>query len=149
MFKLLMGVAIGAAAAWFLDPNDGARRRRVLQDMVQSYARPGTEHVATDAGWPADAVEEKGPPAPTAGLEPPAEPLSDPALEAKVQREVFRECGVPRERVALNVEDGVVYLRGEVEDESVIDSMGQAARKVDGVRGVENLLHTPGAPSRT
>jgi osmotically-inducible protein OsmY len=149
MFKLLMGVAIGAAAVWFLDPNDGARRRRVLQDMVQSSARPGAEHVATDAAWPADAVEEKVPAAPTARLEPPAEPLSDPALEAKVQREVFREGGVPRERVALNVEDGVVYLRGEVEDESVIDSMGQAARKVDGVRGVENLLHTPGAPSKT
>jgi osmotically-inducible protein OsmY len=52
--------------------------------------------------------------------------------------------------VNVNAERGVVFLRGEVKDESIIKDLEKAARKVQGVREVENLLHVPGtaAPSK-
>jgi osmotically-inducible protein OsmY len=37
----------------------------------------------------------------------------------------------------------VVYLRGEVKRPDEIRKLVQEAGAVDGVRGVENLLHTP------
>jgi osmotically-inducible protein OsmY len=52
---------------------------------------------------------------------------------------------VPKGQINVNVEDGVVYLRGELEQPDLIEDLGAQARKVQGVLGVENLLHVPGA----
>lgn len=43
MVKVLLGAAIGFAAAWFLDPDAGARRRETLQEKATSYIRKGGE----------------------------------------------------------------------------------------------------------
>jgi gas vesicle protein len=40
MFKILFGAAIGAAAAWFLDPNDGTRRRNLVRDKATKRDLP-------------------------------------------------------------------------------------------------------------
>jgi osmotically-inducible protein OsmY len=57
---------------------------------------------------------------------------------------------VPKGQINVNVEDGVVYLRGELEQHDLIEDLGVQARKVQGVLGVENLLHVPGeeAPAK-
>jgi osmotically-inducible protein OsmY len=150
MFKILFGAAIGAAAAWFLDPNDGTRRRSVLRDKTVKYARQGKEEAARKATFAGETVKGKATAAaPVAGREPAGERLNDPALQAKVESEVFRDPEAPKGQVAVNVEDAIVYLRGEVEDRSTIERMQEAAAGVDGVRGVENLLHTPGEPAPT
>jgi osmotically-inducible protein OsmY len=43
----------------------------------------------------------------------------------------------------VNAENGVVFLRGEVDRPELIGALEARVRKVKGVRGVENLLHTP------
>ena len=50
---------------------------------------------------------------------------------------------VPKGQVDVNAEDGVVFLRGEVESPDLVAELEKATRKVHGVREVENLLHTP------
>ena len=70
--------------------------------------------------------------------------LNDPALARKVESEIFRPADVPKGDIVVDVVDAVVFLRGEIDDEKQIKALGKAAGKVDGVRGVENLLHTPG-----
>jgi osmotically-inducible protein OsmY len=45
--------------------------------------------------------------------------------------------------VSISVEDRVVYLRGEVKRPEQIRKLVKEAGAVDGVRSVENLLHTP------
>jgi osmotically-inducible protein OsmY len=70
--------------------------------------------------------------------------LNDPALARKVESEIFRPADAPKGDVNVDVVGAVVFLRGQVDDEQRIKSLGKAAGKVDGVRGVENLLHTPG-----
>jgi osmotically-inducible protein OsmY len=143
MFKILFGAAIGAAAAWFLDPNEGTRRRNVLRDKTMKYARRGKEEAARKASYAGETVKGKATAvAPGTGREPAEERLNDAALKAKVESEIFRDPDAPKGQVSVNVEDGVVYLRGELDDEAKIEGLREAAAKVDGVRGVESLLHT-------
>ena len=49
----------------------------------------------------------------------------------------------------VNVEHGVVYLRGQLEDQSLIGELEQRVRTVNGVNRVENLLHIPGTEAPT
>jgi osmotically-inducible protein OsmY len=143
MFKILFGAAIGAAAAWFLDPNDGARRRSIARDKAMKYASQGKEQAAAKATYAAGTIKGKATAAaPGTSREPAGERLNDPALQAKVESEIFREADAPKGKVSVNVEDGIVFLRGELDDQATIEGLREAAAKVDGVRGVENLLHT-------
>jgi BON domain len=52
----------------------------------------------------------------------------------------------PKGKVDVNVANGVVELRGEVDD-GTAERLVTAARNVDGVRDVVNLLHPPGTPA--
>jgi hypothetical protein len=66
----------------------------------------------------------------------------DVTLARKVETELFRPADVPNGAISVNVNDGVVELRGELPDQAQIDELGNAARKVNGVKDVRNLLHT-------
>ena len=150
MLKVILGAAAGFAAAWFLDPNDGARRRNVARDKALKYARQGKDEAVRRADYAAGQVKGAAvQKAPVGGRTDAAERLNDPALQAKVESEIFREPDAPKDRVSVNVENGVVYLRGELEDREGIERLRDAASKVEGVRSVESLLHTPGEPAPT
>ena len=143
MFKILIGAAIGAAAAWFLDPNDGTRRRNIARDKAMKYTRQGKEQAAAKATHAGATIKGKTTAAaPGTGREPAEERLNDPALQAKVESEIFRDPDAPKGKVSVNVQDGVVILRGELDDQATIDGLREAAGRVDGVRGVESLLQT-------
>ena len=49
---------------------------------------------------------------------------------------------MPKGSISVNVNDGVVELRGELTDQKQIDELGDTAKKIDGVKDVRNLLHT-------
>ena len=66
----------------------------------------------------------------------------DVTLARKVETELFRPADVPKGAISVNVDDGVVELRGELSDQAQIDRLGDAARKITGVKDVNNLLHT-------
>ena len=68
----------------------------------------------------------------------------DVTLARQVESELFREESTPKGQISVNAANGVVQLRGEVEQPELIDELVQRARSVQGVREVENLLHLPG-----
>jgi osmotically-inducible protein OsmY len=148
--NLLVGAVAGAAAAFFLDPNEGKRRRHVARDKAYKYLRRGSAEAARKTDYAAGVAKGVAYEAtPGSGREDAAERLNDPALARKVESEIFRGADAPKKDVLVNVEDGVVYLRGQVDQPETIDRLVEEARKVEGVRGVENLLHTPGTPAPT
>ena len=51
---------------------------------------------------------------------------------------------VPKGQIDVNVQEGVVQLRGVPRPE-LIDELVSRVRKINGVREVESLLHLPGA----
>ena len=69
----------------------------------------------------------------------------DVTLARKVETELFRPADVPKGAISVNVNDGVVELRGELTDQKQIDELGDTAKKIDGVKDVRNLLHTAGS----
>jgi osmotically-inducible protein OsmY len=148
LITLLFGAAAGAAAAHFLDPDSGARRRNQLRDKTTSKARAGTQQAATTASYAAGkakgAVATATPSMPGSHR---IEDVDDVTLARKVETEIFRDADAPKGQVSVDVQAGVVYLRGMVADESWIERLADGAKKVDGVKGVKNLLHRPGTPA--
>ena len=74
-------------------------------------------------------------------------PETDAVLVTKVESEVLGDPDLPKGSVSINAEDGIIVLRGQVERPEQIRRLEKAVRKVDGVQGVENLLHLPGTPA--
>jgi osmotically-inducible protein OsmY len=137
-----MAAALGGAAlAYFMDPQSGRRRRHVTRDRALSVARQGARrgrklvhHVSSDArGYVERARHARGG----------AEELDDATLVDKVESIVFRDRDVPKGEININAENGVVFLRGQVDQPDLISSLEARVRKVRGVRDVQNLLHTP------
>jgi osmotically-inducible protein OsmY len=70
--------------------------------------------------------------------------VDDVTLARQVESELFREERAPKGQISVNAANGIVQLRGEVEQPELIDELVQRARSVQGVREVESLLHLPG-----
>jgi osmotically-inducible protein OsmY len=137
--------AIGAALAYFFDPDNGRRRRKIAVDKAGKLVRKAGQQ-AQGAAAQAQGLKEKA----THLSEQEKPQPDDVTLARKVESEIFRDADVPKGQINVNVEDGVVYLRGELEQPDLIDDLEAQARKVQGVLGVENLLHVPGeeAPAK-
>jgi len=134
--------AVGLAAGYFLDPESGKRRRHIARDRTLALVRRGADRTRREAEYRAGQAEGKVEAAKSkAGPEKPAP--NDQALAERVKSEIFQPADAPKGSVNINVEDGVVYLRGEVKRPEQIRKLVEEAGAVDGVRGVENLLHTP------
>ena len=137
----------GAALAYFLDPQNGRRRRHQGRDQLLSLARHGTKrarklvhHATSNAAGQARRA--------THALRKREEvELDDTTLVDKVESIVFRKHDVPKGQININAENGVAFLRGQVEDPELVETLEARVRKVRGVKDVENLLHTPEAPA--
>jgi osmotically-inducible protein OsmY len=137
----------GAALAYFLDPQSGRRRRHQTRDQLLSLARQGTKrarklvhHASADAAGTARRAAH-------ALRRPEDVELDDATLVDKVESIVFRKHDVPKGQININAENGVVFLRGQVEDPGLVETLETRVRKVRGVKDVENLLHTSEPPA--
>jgi osmotically-inducible protein OsmY len=140
----LLGVAAGATAAHFLDPDKGGDRRSAVAGKAGSAASSGASTVSSNARYAAGKAKGAAnavTPSPTK-----LEDADDVTLARKVETEIFRSPEVPKGDVSVDVQNGIVHLRGEV-DEEWSNRLAAEARCVDGIKGVENLLHPPGTPA--
>jgi hypothetical protein len=83
---LALGLAAGAAAAHFLDPESGRKRRNKMRGQAISKVT----NAVTPTGKPDDAT-----------------------LAHRVQTEIFRASDAPKGAVSVDVQAGVATLRGE------------------------------------
>jgi hypothetical protein len=148
MRRIPLIAVIGAALMYFFDPTDGKRRRHMLVDRAGGLFRT-TGSKAGHAGGKVTSqakgltqkamhIREERKPAP-----------NDATLKAKVESEIFRDPEVPKGKIDVNAENGVVYLRGEADRPELIETLENQVREVEGVQEVENLLHLPGEPAKT
>jgi hypothetical protein len=140
--NFVTGTALGAGLAYLFDPDHGARRRSILQDKLASKARSG----AGDLAGAARGVGAKAGGAVAAATSEETPPPNDQALAEKVKSEVLGDPEVPKDKINIDVSDGIVALRGEVEDREIMQALDEKVRGVTGVREVQNLLHLPGEP---
>jgi osmotically-inducible protein OsmY len=138
--KRLRLVALGAALAYFFDPENGKRRRKVAAQRLVGASRRHGDRLARGTASQARALKAKA----THRREEPKPQPDDVTLAHKVESEIFRDADVPKGKINVNAENGKVVLRGEVGSPEMIDELVEKARHVQGVQDVENLLHTPG-----
>ena len=139
----VLAAAFGAALAFFLDPANGrGRRARLAQQAPAFFRRRGRQAARAGQAVAAEAYGLK-----EQVTHPTEEPkdLNDETLAAKVKTEIFRDADLPKGQIEVNVQEGVVQLRGEVSSPDLIDELAERVRSIQGIRSVENLLHVPGA----
>jgi len=137
------GAILGWLGAYFFDPRLGKRRRTLARDWTLARARRAVRrgeraerHALSTVSGKVRTVVHKG--------ERRKSQPDDATLAHKVESIVFRDHDVPKGQISINAEQGVVYLRGEVPDQSMVDTLVRRTSEVRGVRRVENLLHLPG-----
>jgi osmotically-inducible protein OsmY len=144
MTTFVAGAGIGAAAAYFLDQQSGNRRRKIVADKAGRFTREGAGTVQTaaqSAGSRAKGVAAKAQHVATGGDSAPGD---DNTLKSKVETEIFRDAGAPKGNVDVSVVNGIVELRGQVDDPSQAEALELKTRMVSGVKDVRNMLHLPG-----
>ena len=62
-----------------------------------------------------------------------------------MESQLFRDHDVPKGEINIDAADGVVTLRGQV-NEPLVEEIGVRVAALEGVTRVENLLHPPGTP---
>jgi osmotically-inducible protein OsmY len=141
--KRLRFAALGAAFAYFFDPDNGRRRRKVTSDRLAGLSRRHGKRLARAGASQARGLKQKA----VHRREEPKPQPDDVTLARKVESEIFRDPDVPKGKIDVNAENGKVVLRGEADSAEMIDHLVGSARKVRGVQDVESLLHTPGEPA--
>ncbi len=141
--RTLVVAATGAAAAYFLDPAQGRARRARTQDQVQSWATARRRDLDRTARFEAGVRAGEEAEARGAGH---YHPHGDTDLQEHL-RMVLSTVPAPTGDVTVEVVDGVVRVRGQVEDRDQVDQVLGAIRDVPGVVSVESLLHLPGTPA--
>lgn len=138
------GAGIGAAAAYFFDQEAGNRRRKVAADKAGRFTREGAgtvQSAAQSAGAQAKGVAAKAQHVASGGDSAPGD---DNTLKSKIESEVFRDADAPKGKVDVSVVNGIVELRGQVDDPSQAEALELKTRMVSGVKDVRNMLHLPG-----
>lgn len=142
----LLGAAGGAVASYLLDPARGRARRARLTDQAAAFLRrtmrTGEQAVkqirsSVDARVAATRAEHATQ----------ARAIDDATLTDRVRSIAFRDDAVPKGDLNINVERGIVVLRGEVSDEAMKARLVSEVEGIEGVWSVRDLLHLPGEPA--
>jgi hypothetical protein len=141
---LAAAALVGGLLVFFLDPQGGRRRRAMARDRLSAQFRHTGRRLARTGrgvgGWSYGVTQR------ATHRRFASEPADDVALVDRVKSELFRH-DVPREHLSINAAEGVVELRGQVEDAAEIGRLEMLVRRVPGVHDVHNYLHTPGTPA--
>ncbi|MFN2641490.1 MAG: BON domain-containing protein [Actinomycetota bacterium] len=142
--RLFWAVAAGAVAEYFWDPELGRTRRAMTRDRV-TRMRNRTQ-VKTERLKRATSAQMRGIAARAQHVrdDPPAD---DIALAHKVESKLFGDPAVPKGNINVAVEEGVLVLRGQLDNETQIHNVERAVRKIQGVHEIRSFLHIPGRPA--
>lgn len=143
--SVVLGAAAGAVALFFLDPQQGRRRRRMMADRVGAVTRRGSRRVGRltrHAGATLSAARDR-----VASLRTDDEPVDDTTLTDRVESQVFRDHELPKGELNIDTVGGVVMIRGQVDEPGVMNEILARTWRVEGVKDVRNLMHLPGTPA--
>jgi len=147
-FRTLVTAGLAAAVAvYLLDPISGRGRRARLRDRSAGIARRAGIRAERFSRHARSVTQGR-----THQLidQPEVERAMDDATVAdRVRSQVLGRHDVHATELLVNVEDGIVSLRGELGDAGRVDRVIDLTAEVTGVRGVENLIHLPETPAPT
>lgn len=134
--------ATGAVVAFLADPQRGKARRAQLADQGAATVRHAA-HAAERAIRALTSTAEGKLEALALGGSRVA-PNDDVTLRDRAASILFRDPKVPKGSINISAERGTLVLRGEVPNARMRNKLAREAEKIEGVWGVQNLLHLPG-----
>lgn len=141
--RFLTAAGIGAAVAYFADPENGRSRRARAKDQLEAKMRRRqretqqlARHAENVAAGQAARARGAGAPTPTDDLD-----------VVHAVRQALSAAGVPTSDLTVDVVDGTAALRGQVPDADVKTRAEETVGRVPGVQRVESWLHLPGEPA--
>lgn len=145
-FRTLVTAGLAAAvAAYLFDPVSGRGRRARVRDRSAAIARRAgisaerfSRHARNIAQGRLHQLIDQ------AEVE---RAMDDATVADRVRSQVLGRHDVGTNEVLVNVADGVVSLRGDLDDPERVDRLIDLTAEVPGVRGVENLIHLPDTPA--
>jgi hypothetical protein len=134
----VVGVALGATGMYFLDPDRGRSRSTQARDQLAKRGRRLRRRGEQIRRYEEGVAE---------GLQhpPPGPPVDDLTLVDRVKSALGH--ALPHDRVSLDVADGILELRGELDSDADIEALIDRVCMVPGVTSVISLLHLPGQPA--
>jgi osmotically-inducible protein OsmY len=133
----LAALGLGSAAGYAASRLT-RRRRHVARDRAAATARHAAHDTARRTRFAAGFVKGAAH-AVTSPLRP-ARSYDDVTLARKVETELFRPADAPKGSVDINCVNGIVEMRGRVDDPGKSEELAAAAERIEGVKGVRNLL---------
>src|ERR1700741_5024034 len=125
-----LGLAAGVVLEFFVDPRSGRRRRHLTRDRTTAAFRRRVRRVERHTHYQAGKVE---------GLAHKithrnhlAPELDDVSLVRKVESELYRDRTIPKGQISINADRGIVVLRGQLEDQTLIRRIESDVRTVAG-----------------
>ena len=130
---------IGVGSAYLFDPRSGRRRRRIVRDRSLHFVR----RVGKAANRRQRYVRGRlrGVQATVRRHDRSDRSTDDHTISQRIKSEALREAGVSARDVEVEVQDGVVTLRGRVEDDAIANTLVQSVSGVQGVSDVAAMLH--------
>jgi len=140
-----IGAIGGALVAFLTDPQRGKARRAQLLDQGAATVRNASREAERAIRSAASLAEGKFEALTEGGSR--VAPTDDVTLRDRAETELFRDDSVPKGTININVERGILVLRGEVPDAKMRERLVSKAEGIDGIWSVRNLLHLPGEPA--
>jgi hypothetical protein len=138
----LVAGALGAAGAYFFDPDRGRSRRSRTRDQAAAALRRRQRETEARVRYAEGKLE--GAAARSAGAGE-FTPEDDTDIVHAI-KQAFSRLDVSTSDVVVDVVAGAATLRGQVDEAAAIDELQQTVVTVPGVVSVESYLHTPGTP---
>ena len=138
---VVTSAALGASAAYFLDPDQGHSRRARTRDRVGARSRRAMRAAERRVRYERGRAKGRWHSLRSGSR---LDPVDDRALVDRVRSEVIGRTG-HRSEISVDAFGSVVSLRGQLPDEATIIDLCEQVAAVPGVHRVENLLHTPGS----
>lgn len=135
--------SIGAAAAYYFDPDRGRARRAGLGQQVASARKRRQRQVEADTRYRDGEMQGEAARAAGGGVFTPEDDIDiSQAAHAALTKLDFSTSDVN-----VDVVDGVTTVRGQVDTTEAIDQVCRTVSAVPGVVEVRSFLHTPGTPA--
>lgn len=152
-FRILLATASGAVLSYFFDPQQGGTRRSRTAQQVRTQVQRRQRQVEQEAQEEEQRAQSLAYQSPPGGALPPqpsppqGESLNNPDLVDRVRSQAFKGPRWHPYTINVDAADGVVTIRGVLDDPAQIVEAEHAVRAIAGVDDVVNLLHVRGTPA--
>ncbi|HEU0248291.1 MAG TPA: BON domain-containing protein [Gaiellaceae bacterium] len=137
---------IGFGTAYLFDPDRGKRRRTVARERVLKLIRRTARLGQKKARFTGGRLQGLAARARSLVWHP-GVAVDDRTVEQRIRSAALRDVGLSASEVEVEVESGVVTLRGSVGSPTLADDLVTRVEKVPGVRHVAAMIRVTAAAS--